>query len=45
VLFLHVYADCTFAAIGRILGIPTFTAASRYRRALRRLRQLLEASP
>ena len=45
VLFLHVYADCTFATIGRILGIPTFTAASRYRRALRRLRQLLEASP
>ncbi len=45
VVFLHLYADCTFAAIGRILGIPTFTAASRYRRGLRRLRQLLEASP
>lgn len=45
VVFLHVYADCTFAAIGRVLGIPTFTAASRYRRAIRRLRQLLEASP
>jgi RNA polymerase sigma-70 factor (ECF subfamily) len=44
VVFLHLYADCTFAAIGRILGIPTFTAASRYRRAVRRLRQLLEAS-
>jgi RNA polymerase sigma-70 factor (ECF subfamily) len=42
VVFLHLYADCTFATIGRILGIPTFTAASRYRRAVRRLRQLLE---
>jgi len=45
VVFLHLYADCTFAAIGRILGIPTFTAASRYRRAVRRLRQILEATP
>ena len=45
VVFLHLYADCTFAAVGEILGIPTFTAASRYRRAMRRMRQLLEAPP
>jgi RNA polymerase sigma-70 factor (ECF subfamily) len=45
VVFLRHHADCTYAAIGRILGIPTFTAASRYRLAIRRLRQLLEGAP
>jgi DNA-directed RNA polymerase specialized sigma24 family protein len=31
----------TFAEIGNSLGIPLFTAASRYRLALARLRQLV----
>jgi len=42
VVFLRHYADCTFAAIGRVVGVPTFTAASRYRLAIRRLRRLVE---
>jgi len=42
VIYLRHFADCTFAAIGRIIGIPTFTAASRYRLGLRRLRALME---
>ena len=42
VIYLRHYADCTFAAIGRITGVPTFTAASRYRLGIRRLRRLME---
>jgi RNA polymerase sigma-70 factor (ECF subfamily) len=42
VVLLRHYADCTFADIGRITGVPTFTAASRHRLALARLRRLLE---
>jgi len=42
VLLLRHFADCTFADIGRIVGVPTFTAASRYRLAIARLRRLLE---
>jgi len=45
VIYLRHFADCTFAAIGRIVGIPTFTAASRYRLGLRRLRALMEEAP
>lgn len=45
VVYLRHHADCSYAAIGRILGIPTFTAASRYRLAIRRLRRLLESAP
>lgn len=48
VLLLRHFADCTFADIGRITGVPTFTAASRHRLAVARLRRLLEvddASP
>jgi RNA polymerase sigma-70 factor (ECF subfamily) len=41
VLYLHHFADCTFAEIGRIVGVSMFTAASRHRLALRRLRQLM----
>jgi RNA polymerase sigma-70 factor (ECF subfamily) len=41
-VYLRHYADCTFATIGRVVGVPTFTAASRYRLAIRRLRRLLE---
>jgi RNA polymerase sigma-70 factor (ECF subfamily) len=43
VVVLRHYADCTFADIGRITGVPTFTAASRYRLAVAKLRRLLEA--
>lgn len=45
VIYLRHFADCTFAAIGKIVGIPTFTAASRYRLGLRRLRALMEEAP
>jgi RNA polymerase sigma-70 factor (ECF subfamily) len=41
-VLLHDVAGCTFAEIGRITGVPTFTAASRYRLAVARLRRLLE---
>jgi RNA polymerase sigma factor (sigma-70 family) len=42
VLLLRHFADCTFADIGRITGVPTFTAARRHRLAVSRLRRLLE---
>jgi RNA polymerase sigma-70 factor (ECF subfamily) len=42
VIYLHHYAGCTYASIGRIVGVPTFTAASRYRIGLARLRRLME---
>ncbi len=44
VIYLRHFADCTFAVIGRIVGVPTFTAASRYRLGVKRLRALMEAS-
>jgi len=44
VLLLRHFADCTFADIGRITGVPTFTAASRHRLAVARLRRLLETN-
>ncbi len=42
VIYLRHFADCTFAAIGSIIGISTFTAASRYRLGIGKLRRLLE---
>jgi RNA polymerase sigma-70 factor (ECF subfamily) len=42
VLLLRHFFDCTFSDIGRIVGVPTFTAASRHRLAIARLRRLLE---
>jgi hypothetical protein len=33
----------TVAAVGSVAGVPTFTAASRYRLAIGRLRRALEA--
>jgi RNA polymerase sigma-70 factor, ECF subfamily len=42
VVFLHLYEGLTFAAIGDVTGVPTFTAASRYRLAIARLRRALE---
>lgn len=41
-IFLRHFAGCTFAEIGRIVGVPTFTAASRHRAAVAALRDLLE---
>jgi RNA polymerase sigma-70 factor (ECF subfamily) len=41
IVYLHVFAGCSFSEAGRTAGIPTFTAASRYRLALERLRSLL----
>ena len=42
-VYLHAYAGMTFREAGAVLGVPTFTAASRYRLALRRLEKLLGA--
>jgi RNA polymerase sigma-70 factor (ECF subfamily) len=42
VIYLHHFAGCTFAAIGEIVGIPMFTAASRYRLGMAKLRRLME---
>jgi len=44
-IYLHLYAERTFAQIGDITGVPTFTAASRYRLGLARLRRLLGRRP
>ena len=41
-VYLRHFADCTFAEIGEIVGIPKFTAASRYRGGIRKLRRLME---
>lgn len=41
VIFLRVYAELTFGEIGAVTGVSTFTAASRYRLGLRRLRRWL----
>jgi RNA polymerase sigma-70 factor (ECF subfamily) len=38
-LFLRHWADLTFAEIGRVTGVPTFTAASRFRLGIARLRR------
>lgn len=42
VIYLHHHAGCTFSAIGDIVGCPTFTAASRYRLGIAKLRRLME---
>ena len=44
-LYLHQMCDLTYATVGRITGVPTFTAASRCRLGLRALRRLLELPP
>jgi len=38
-------ADVVAETIGGVVGVPTFTAASRYRLAISRLRRLLEDAP
>jgi RNA polymerase sigma-70 factor (ECF subfamily) len=41
-IYLRHFEECTFARIGRITGVPAFTAASRYRLGIGKLRRLLE---
>lgn len=41
VIFLRFYAELTFGEIGAVTGVSTFTAASRYRLGLGRLRRWL----
>jgi RNA polymerase sigma-70 factor (ECF subfamily) len=43
-VLLHHVAGCSFREIGAITGVPTFTAASRCRLALARLRRLIGGS-
>ncbi len=42
VIYLKHFAGCTFAEIGAIVGVPKFTAASRYRNGIQKLRKLME---
>ena len=42
VIYLRHFAECTFAEIGEIVGVPKFTAASRYRNGVSKLRKLME---
>jgi RNA polymerase sigma-70 factor (ECF subfamily) len=44
-VFLKLFAELSFAEIGRITGVPTFTASSRYRLAIRRLRRQMGVGP
>ncbi|MCK6684201.1 MAG: RNA polymerase sigma factor [Thermoanaerobaculia bacterium] len=44
VVYLHHFEGYTFAEIGTITGVPGFTAASRYRLGIRKLRRLLEGT-
>jgi RNA polymerase sigma-70 factor (ECF subfamily) len=41
VIVMHLYAGLTFEQVGQALGQPLATVASRYRRALERLRELM----
>jgi RNA polymerase sigma-70 factor (ECF subfamily) len=45
VVFLKHFAELTFRDIGRVTGVPTFTASSRYRSAMRRLRERMGVAP
>lgn len=44
-IYLHCHAGLSFAEIGRVTGVPTFTAASRYRLGIARLRGWLGVAP
>jgi len=44
VIYLRHFAGCTFAEIGDIVGVPKFTAASRYRNGIQKLRKLMEGN-
>ena len=41
VIYLKHFAGCTYAEIGGIVGVPKFTAASRYRNGIARLRKCI----
>jgi RNA polymerase sigma-70 factor (ECF subfamily) len=43
-IYLHHFAGCSFREVGKITGVPTFTAASRHRLGIARLRVLLGGS-
>ena len=45
VVFLRDFAGLSFRQIAEVCGIPLFTAASRHRLAIRRLRQLMGVQP
>lgn len=45
VVYLRHWLELSFKEIGVVTGVPTFTAASRYRLALRRLRGILGVQP
>jgi RNA polymerase sigma-70 factor (ECF subfamily) len=38
-VYLRHFAGCTFSEIGDVTGVPTFTAASRYRLGIAKLRE------
>ena len=42
VIYLKHFVGCTFAEIGDVVSVPKFTAASRYRNAIQKLRKLME---
>jgi RNA polymerase sigma factor (sigma-70 family) len=42
VVYLRHFEGLSFREIGEVLGIPTFSAASRHRLAMRRLRKLMD---
>ena len=44
-IYLRHFGACSFAEIGRATGVPTFTAASRYRLGMRRLKRLIGVEP
>jgi len=44
-VYLRHFAGCTFREIGTITGVPTFSAASRYRLGMAKLRILMEVNP
>ncbi|MCP4661923.1 MAG: sigma-70 family RNA polymerase sigma factor [bacterium] len=45
VVYLRHFEDLTFREIGGVTGVGTFTAASRYRLAIRRLRKQMGVEP
>ena len=42
-VYLHCFAGLSFREVGKATGVPTFTAASRYRLAVRKLRRWTES--
>jgi RNA polymerase sigma-70 factor, ECF subfamily len=43
-IYLHLFAGLTFSGVAEAVGIPTFTAASRYRLGISKLRRLMGGS-